>query len=540
MSFAAGTQQRAETLDSNLRHGTSNNRSSVQSNSTSYGNRPRSTSSSKALLTLALMEAQAAVQLDNDSNITGALEAYQRAVTLLNRVMNTSSSSDEQDRLRTIHDSYLFRIQLLSTPPTPTTPSPQSPEDLHTGDAPPQDTDRSLSPPTDGHSPHTPHDQEGPDPTTTPAGLTFQVNLPSPRRGKKQSPSPPQPSESQVPENGSVNRPRQRSDSASVITGGGRRHVRTHTGGSTVARPFTGDLVSAAEQLQLHAQQRIVPKVNRDRIDVPLHLAPTIPLPPTPNLASPTKGNHQGPLSPPLPVLGPPTNNPPVPNLSANQTFLASLAVNTNGPRSQSPTSPPPRTNLPSTPSNLSSPLPLAARRTSPLGPSYLNSSLPLPPMPKSSTSSFAEASLVSPESLPEQQQKEVKQHHEEDHPKKEATDLDNFYSDAALMPDEWLPTLWSKEVTVSDSVFDQAHSQASSTNEGPDSFLQDVSLNGAYTHDAMANERRVYEKDKDGNYRGCNGVSPTSTYTVAFIKSAVHVSDWIIEFEPTQTEFRL
>ncbi|KAF9322019.1 hypothetical protein BG003_008210 [Podila horticola] len=105
MSFAAGTQQRAESLDSNLRHGTTinnSNRSSAQSHSTSNGNRPRSTSSSKALLTLALTEAQNAVQLDNDSNITGALGAYQRAVTLLNRVMSATSSLDEQDRLRTI------------------------------------------------------------------------------------------------------------------------------------------------------------------------------------------------------------------------------------------------------------------------------------------------------------------------------------------------------------------------------------------------------------------------------------------------------
>ncbi|KAG0340289.1 hypothetical protein BG000_000226 [Podila horticola] len=112
MSFAAGTQQRAESLDSNLRHGTAinnSNRSSAQSNSTSNGNRPRSTSSSKALLTLALMEAQTAVQLDNDSNITGALGAYQRAVTLLNRVMSATSSLDEQDRLRTIVQSNYSR-----------------------------------------------------------------------------------------------------------------------------------------------------------------------------------------------------------------------------------------------------------------------------------------------------------------------------------------------------------------------------------------------------------------------------------------------
>ncbi|KAI7821372.1 hypothetical protein BC939DRAFT_208110 [Gamsiella multidivaricata] len=64
--------------------------------------RPRSSSSSKALLTMALMEAQSAVQLDNANDIPGALDAYQRAVALLGRVMDSSSSADEQERLRTI------------------------------------------------------------------------------------------------------------------------------------------------------------------------------------------------------------------------------------------------------------------------------------------------------------------------------------------------------------------------------------------------------------------------------------------------------
>lgn len=370
------------------------------------------------------------------------------------------------------HDSYLFRIQLLSTPPTPT-PSHPSPEDSQKGD-PLRDIDHPLSPPASDHPPsHSPHhDHEGPDPTATiPTGLSLQANLSSPRRGKKLSPSPLQhSSESQVLVQSNepvVNRPRQRSDSASALTSasGGRRHVRTHTGGS-VARPFTGDLVSAAEQLQIHAQ-RMVPKArSKDIMDVPLHLAPTIPLPPTPNSAPPTK-EHQGPLSPPLPVPGPPSHNPPVPNLSANQTFLASLAVNTHGPRSQSPTSPPPRTALPPIPSNLSSTPANATRR--------LNPSLPLPPLPKSSTLLSAQASLISPGSSPEQQQK---QYREEEHSKKVTTDLDSFYNDAALMPDEWLPTLSSKEIIVSDVMFDQAHSPASYTNEDP-AYLRDVSLKG-------------------------------------------------------------
>jgi len=64
--------------------------------------RPRSSSSSKALLTMALLEAQSAVQLDNANDITAALDAYRRAVTLLGKVMDASSSAEEQERLRTI------------------------------------------------------------------------------------------------------------------------------------------------------------------------------------------------------------------------------------------------------------------------------------------------------------------------------------------------------------------------------------------------------------------------------------------------------
>jgi len=64
--------------------------------------RPRSSSSSKALLTRALLEAQNAVQLDNENEIPGALEAYRRAVALLSRVMEVSSSPEEHERLRTI------------------------------------------------------------------------------------------------------------------------------------------------------------------------------------------------------------------------------------------------------------------------------------------------------------------------------------------------------------------------------------------------------------------------------------------------------
>ncbi|KAG0292594.1 hypothetical protein BGZ98_002529, partial [Dissophora globulifera] len=51
---------------------------------------------------MALLEAQSAVQLDNANDIVGALDSYRRAVTLLGKVMDASSSADEQERLRTI------------------------------------------------------------------------------------------------------------------------------------------------------------------------------------------------------------------------------------------------------------------------------------------------------------------------------------------------------------------------------------------------------------------------------------------------------
>lgn len=51
---------------------------------------------------MALLEAQSAVQLDNANDISAALDAYGRAVNLLGKVMEASSSADEQDRLRTI------------------------------------------------------------------------------------------------------------------------------------------------------------------------------------------------------------------------------------------------------------------------------------------------------------------------------------------------------------------------------------------------------------------------------------------------------
>ncbi|KAF9130567.1 hypothetical protein BGW39_002923 [Mortierella sp. 14UC] len=100
------SRRRAESISSNVHESNHHSGSSQPSGSTSLmppdQTRPRSSSSSKALLTMALLEAQSAVQLDNAFDIPAALEAYRRAVTLLSKVMDASSSPDEQERLRTI------------------------------------------------------------------------------------------------------------------------------------------------------------------------------------------------------------------------------------------------------------------------------------------------------------------------------------------------------------------------------------------------------------------------------------------------------
>ncbi|KAF9097834.1 hypothetical protein BGX27_000908 [Mortierella sp. AM989] len=85
--------------------------------------RPRSSSNTKSLLTMALLEAQSAVQLDNVGNITSALESYSKAVQLLGKVMEATPAPEERERLKIIHDSYRFRMHLLSTPPTLPTPA---------------------------------------------------------------------------------------------------------------------------------------------------------------------------------------------------------------------------------------------------------------------------------------------------------------------------------------------------------------------------------------------------------------------------------
>ncbi|KAG0090630.1 hypothetical protein BGZ93_008530 [Podila epicladia] len=353
--------------------------------------RPGSSSSSKALLTMALLEAQSAVQLDNANDISAALDAYGRAVNLLGKVMEASSSADEQERLRTIHDSYLFRIHLLSTPPTttsiveqqrPTTPASSM---LHSA------PNAAIPPP--------PHPQQPlpPPPRSGPSGNESDA---PPRRVKKQAPAP-------LPLGGPIlppsepRTPRHRSDSVSADTSGEprvRHHTRSHTGGSTHR---STDLAS----------ERIpgVPKVrSRDHLGVPIHSAPTTPLPPLPSGSAPGSG-----------ATSPNNSNPPTPNMTGNQTFMSSLGA-------YPPTSPPPRTPLPQVPSNLTSPPASpahATRRTSPLVPSLPGPSVPAMAPPQHQSVPPQPKSLMSP---PEEQKR---------------TDTSRFYEDD-LISDEWLPNL--------------------------------------------------------------------------------------------------
>lgn len=64
--------------------------------------RPRSASGAKRLLSLALLEAQSAVQLDNGGNIAAAIESYNKAVQLLGKVMEATPAPEERERLKMI------------------------------------------------------------------------------------------------------------------------------------------------------------------------------------------------------------------------------------------------------------------------------------------------------------------------------------------------------------------------------------------------------------------------------------------------------
>ncbi|KAF9112929.1 hypothetical protein BGX27_002556 [Mortierella sp. AM989] len=463
-------------------------------------NRPRSASSSKALLTMALLEAQSAVQLDNANDISGALDAYQRAVNLLSKVMDTSTSADEQERLRTIHDSYLFRIRLLSTPPTPTSASfaqqplstlpqppppqqplpqlPRQPNPRSTGSIP--STLASITPASSSSTISSQQFVDDPDGTSI-SGSVTQGTLPPTRRTRKHIPVPihPPPAAGSIIQPPSEPRtPRQRSDSTSTAEHGSphgitRHHTRSHTGGST--HRMTGDLVHAAEQLHIQAQHRMpgVPKVrSRDHLGVPIYSAPTVPLPPTPSaLGQPPS------TPPPMPIPSgngsasstPTHSNPPTPNMSANHTFMSSL-----------PSSPPPRAPLPPASINLTSPPASPAntsRRVSPLVPSST------PGLHNQQhTSSLQQASQKSIQSPPDSPPEEDKL----------SESVHSRFYDEDLVADEWLPNLSSTGFSPSEE-----HSLE-------DPYPRErVTSKGSYTGSQLEQARLLTTKSTDVEHEG-------------------------------------
>ncbi|KAF9182173.1 hypothetical protein BGZ51_004888 [Haplosporangium sp. Z 767] len=480
----------------------SNDPSALNSNASSLmppdPNRSRSSSSSKALLTRALSEAQAAVQLDNAYDIPAALDAYQRAVDLLSQVMEASTSADEQERLRIIHDSYLFRIHLLSSPPTPapiesSVPSdegallspthlplqqqqmalsflPQSPPPRQPLPQPPsRQLDQIRSPGSSALASTAPASSSNIIAPLQPKGHVsenVQGATPPSRRAKKHIPAPLQPSSYGILPPPEPKTPRLRSDSTSVNDHGNvaspghtRHHVRSHTGGS--AHRVTGDIVSAAEQLQAQSQQRMHRVKSREHLGIPMNSAPTTPLPPTPTALGPPPSSP-----PPVPTPAPgsvsvssssisPPSIPPIPSLGANQTSLASL-----GPQpltSQSPRAPPPS----QTPVSLVSPPASPAnaiRRGSPLAAPPTSSSLgqqlnqnqnqqqqqlssPAPP-PSQAAPASQKSFLSTPENSPEENTNDV------DHGR---------FSEENPVTDDWLPDLSSKSLSATEESLDHA-----------------------------------------------------------------------------------
>ncbi|KAF9971006.1 hypothetical protein BGZ73_006113 [Actinomortierella ambigua] len=466
--------------------------------------RTRSGSNSKQLLTMALVEAQNAVQLDNASDILGALESYKRAVALLARVMETSPSEDEQERLKTIHDSYLFRIRLLSTP----APGPSS---VSTAAAHTRATDDQGS-----HHSSAPLDKASVTPTTsatsaTPAAASstiagvavgqehlrehpvssssssaehqhqiqnqhhFHEESEGPslatRRAKKPAPAPilptippPPPATTALPAlppNSDARTTRQRSGStASADVRPPRNHNRTHTGGSTRG---PGDILMAAEQLQMHAQQRLPSGSSSEQMRrvksrehlIPFHSAPTAPLPPPPSTPPPLPQLPSGTTSPVKSPSSPINSNPTTPSLAMPAMF------------SSIPISPPPRSPLPQVPSATpSSPPPVPAnpttRRVSPLAshpaqppppprvsPPSQPSSAPAhpPPQPTSNLTKAMEAApsktSASPDNAPGEE------------PAQQST-KDQFYDELENVADEWLPNLSEKDFDVDKSMMEQ------------------------------------------------------------------------------------
>ncbi|KAI8357880.1 hypothetical protein EDC96DRAFT_445955 [Choanephora cucurbitarum] len=87
-----------------------------------YSTHPQPSSSSedqkqmsKLILKTALQKANVAVQCDSKNDIIGAIDAYQEAIDLLERVLVTVDKPNDRLRLQEIYDSYSERVQLLTS-----------------------------------------------------------------------------------------------------------------------------------------------------------------------------------------------------------------------------------------------------------------------------------------------------------------------------------------------------------------------------------------------------------------------------------------
>ncbi|KAF9920732.1 hypothetical protein FBU30_009353 [Linnemannia zychae] len=442
------SRRRAESVSSNVHDNyNSNNSNSQASGSTSLmppdQTRPRSSSSSKALLTKALQEAQSAVQLDNAFDIPAALEAYRRAVSLLSKVMDASSSPDEQERLRTIHDSYLFRIHLLSTPPTTSPPTgplpalPQPPPPQQPLPPPPRQATAATMTPASSTSTISSSHQQGYDSDSTTLSNSVAQG-PTSRRVKKNIPVPLHPASVAPPIQppSEPRTPRQRSDSTSASELGSPSHARHHTrsltGGST-HRLRGEELINATEQLHIQSQQRIpgMPKVrSRDHLGVPIHSAPLGPLPPTPTTLGPPPSTPPPVPTPSTPGSTPSTpshSTPSTPSLPGNQTFMPPL-----------PTSPTPRSPLPQPPTSPPASSAHATRRSSPLVPSNLSTAGPLHASVGHSASSLPKSLLSTPGSTPDDSNNVTNGNNAHG-------GVHNQFYEGEPVSDEWLPNLSSK-----------------------------------------------------------------------------------------------
>ncbi|KAF9188066.1 hypothetical protein BGZ51_000860 [Haplosporangium sp. Z 767] len=443
--------------------------------------RPRSAPSSKTLLTMALLEAQSAVQMDHDGDVAGALEAYGRAVVLLSRVMEASSSVDEEGRLRAIHDSYLFRIHLLSTPPTP--PTPSSPTSILSTEIIVNSTTTVIDNKAPGPSlyepntlphTHTPpsvaanegHHESGPSRTSrgraasTSAADTAVMRTAVGTTVTAESPSISTPASRRVTKHTTetvpstlfaAEQPIRRPRAESIPTPGpssthngqgtgyrqGRHHARTHT----------GDLVAAAGHLQIQAHHRLPSDVRKSKskellsTPVPIHPAPTIPLPPTPDahmqestISSPTTPSESVSMS-----GSGFASSPPPPNLASSQVFLAFLGNTGSG----------------SNPGKSSTPPTNYARRIDSLMPSARSTHQ----QHHQKEQEQEQEQEQTPMTTVAQQTISISSENSPEKEKTTTTNVGSFYEDVDMLSDEWLPNLSSKGFASAESLQDsQTH----------------------------------------------------------------------------------